>query len=44
MMIDPNVDLAKERVSLLPARWILPLTTALGDRGTITQEDQKPEN
>ena len=44
MMIDPNVDLAKERVSLLPARWILPLTTALSDRGTVTQEDQEPDN
>jgi len=44
VMIDPNVDLAKERVSLLPARWILPLTTALGDRGMTTQEDQEPEN
>jgi len=44
LMIDPNVDLAKERVSLLPARWILPLTTALEDRGTVTQEDQEPEN
>jgi vitamin K-dependent gamma-carboxylase len=44
LMIDPNVDLAKERVSLLPARWILPLTTALEDRGTVTQEDQQPEN
>lgn len=30
LLIDPNVDLAKERVSLLPARWIVPLTTSLG--------------
>ena len=30
LLIDPNVDLAKERVSLLPARWIVPLTTPLG--------------
>jgi vitamin K-dependent gamma-carboxylase len=29
LLIDPNVDLAKERVSLLPARWIVPLTTPL---------------
>ncbi len=29
LLIDPNVDLAKEEVSLLPQRWILPLTTPL---------------
>jgi hypothetical protein len=32
LLIDPNVDLAKEEVSLLPARWILPLTTPLASR------------
>ena len=30
LLIDPNVDLTKEEVGLLPARWILPLTTPLG--------------
>ena len=30
LLIDPNVDLAKEEVSLLPTRWIVPLTTPLG--------------
>ena len=30
LLIDPNVDLAKEEVSLLPKRWIVPLTTPLG--------------
>ena len=30
LLIDPNVNLAKEHVSLLPARWIVPLTTPLG--------------
>ena len=30
LLIDPNVDLAKEQVGLLPARWIVPLTTPLG--------------
>lgn len=30
LLIDPEVDLAKEQVSLLPARWIVPLTTPLG--------------
>jgi hypothetical protein len=29
LLIDPSVDLAKEEVSLLPARWIVPLTTPL---------------
>ncbi len=34
LLIDPNVDLAKEHVSLLPARWIVPLTTPLGSGST----------
>src|SRR5687767_4376966 len=34
LLIDPNVDLAKEHVSLLPVRWIVPLTTPLGTRNT----------
>jgi hypothetical protein len=29
LLIDPTVDLAKEEVSLLPARWIVPLTKPL---------------
>ena len=29
LLIDPSVDLAKEEVGLLPARWIVPLTTPL---------------
>ncbi len=32
MLIDPTVDLTKERISLLPARWILPLTEPLPAR------------
>jgi hypothetical protein len=32
LLIDPNVDLTKEQESLLPARWIVPLTTPLGSR------------
>jgi len=32
LMIDPNVDLTREQVSLLPARWIVPLTTPLETR------------
>ncbi len=32
LLIDPAVDLAKQDVSLLPARWIVPLTTPLSFR------------
>jgi hypothetical protein len=32
LLIDPNVDLTKEEVGLLPAPWILPLTTPLHSR------------
>jgi vitamin K-dependent gamma-carboxylase len=40
LLIDPNVDLAKEEVSLLPARWIVPLTTPLGTGGTGSFDDE----
>jgi vitamin K-dependent gamma-carboxylase len=40
LLIDPNVDLAKERVSLLPALWIVPLTTPLRTGGTGSYEDE----
>jgi hypothetical protein len=43
-MVDPNVDLTKERMSLLPARWVLPLTTSLEDRGNASQDDDDPDN
>jgi vitamin K-dependent gamma-carboxylase len=36
LLVDPNVDLAKESVSLLPASWIVPLTTPLGTRSTAS--------
>jgi vitamin K-dependent gamma-carboxylase-like protein len=39
LFIDPNVDLAKEEVSLLPAGWIVPLTTPLGSRQTKVSYD-----
>ena len=32
LLIDPAVDLAAEPHTLAPARWILPLTTALESR------------
>ena len=32
LLIDPNVDLAKEQESLLPDPWIVPLTTPLESR------------
>ena len=38
VLIDPNVDLAKESRSMLPASWIVPLTTPLEIRGAATQE------
>jgi hypothetical protein len=34
LLIDPNVDLAKEEVSLLTKPWIVPLTTPLESRAT----------
>lgn len=34
LLVDPNVDLAKEEVSLFPAQWIIPLTTPLSARKT----------
>ena len=40
LLIDPNVDLTKEQVSLLPTRWIVPLTTPLGTGGTGTFDDE----
>jgi len=43
LLIDPNVDLAKEEISLLPARWILPLTTPLGSRQVSIKPDSDPE-
>ncbi|HEY5884856.1 MAG TPA: HTTM domain-containing protein [Pyrinomonadaceae bacterium] len=38
VLIDPNVDLAKQSRSLLPASWIVPLTTPLEVRGAQAQE------
>ena len=39
LLIDPDVDLAKEQVSLLPMRWIVPLTTPLGTGGTASFDE-----
>jgi hypothetical protein len=45
LLIDPNADLAKERLSLLPARWILPLTEPLPPRGSAASlETDDPDN
>jgi vitamin K-dependent gamma-carboxylase len=44
LMIDPEMDLTKVEVSLLPARWILPLTTSLETRGTTADGEDEPEN
>jgi hypothetical protein len=38
LLINPEVDLAKEEISLLPARWIVPLTTPL--TATKNQESE----
>lgn len=38
VLIDPTVDLAKQSRSIMPASWIVPLTTPLEVRGTVTQE------
>jgi vitamin K-dependent gamma-carboxylase len=38
LLIDPDVDLAKEQVSLSPVRWIVPLTTPLESRSARAQE------
>ena len=38
LLVDPNLDLTKQRVSLLPARWVLPLTTPLEARAKIPQD------
>lgn len=40
LLIDPNVDLTKEQLSLLPTPWILPLTTPLEKRSSY-QGDQE---
>jgi hypothetical protein len=44
LLIDPNVDLAKEQVSLRPSKWIMPLTTPLAIRGGSTTGDEDAEN
>jgi vitamin K-dependent gamma-carboxylase len=41
LLIDPNVDLAKEQVSLLPTRWIVPLTTPLASRASGKNDGQE---
>lgn len=44
LMIDPEMDLTKVKVSLLHAPWVLPLTTSLETRGTATEDDDDPDN
>jgi len=39
LMIDPTVDLAKERMSLWPAYWILPLTEPLPPPGSAGRQE-----
>ena len=40
LLVDPNVDLAKQQVSLLPARWIVPLSTPLESRQAVDPKRQ----
>jgi vitamin K-dependent gamma-carboxylase len=44
LLIDPTADLAKERLSLLPAGWILPLTEPLPPKGSASQATDDPDN
>ena len=44
LLVDPTVDLAKVRSSLLPARWIVPLTVPLQSRGSAPAGDDDPDN
>jgi vitamin K-dependent gamma-carboxylase len=37
LLVDPTVDLTKVRSSILPANWIVPLTTPLEARGKATE-------
>jgi len=43
LLIDPTVDLAKEQASLLPAKWILPLTEPPPARGSGAKEIDDPD-
>ena len=43
LLIDPEADLAKERLSLLPAKWILPLTEPLAVRSAAAKEIDDPD-
>ena len=43
LLIDPAADLTKERLSLLPAKWILPLTEPLPARGLAAKESDDPD-
>jgi vitamin K-dependent gamma-carboxylase len=44
LLIDPNVDLAREDVGLLPARWIVPLTTPLRTGDTKSSDRSSPNS
>lgn len=43
LLIDPNVDLAKEEMSLLPTPWIVPLTTPLESRSSFKGDQDTEE-
>lgn len=43
LLVDPTADLAKERRSMLPARWIMPLTEPLQRRSEPPVVDPESE-
>ena len=42
LLVDPTVDLARERASMLPARWIMPLTEPLRKYGSEPDDGSQP--
>jgi hypothetical protein len=43
LLIDPTIDLAKERINFLPTRWILPLSEPLPAGGRPAKKPQGPK-
>ena len=44
LLVDPNVNLAAQQRSLMPAKWILPLTEPLPNREQINNLIEKQAN
>jgi hypothetical protein len=43
LIVDPQVDLAKEQRNLWPAKWIVPLNVPFADRSTAGQPEPDVE-